>query len=991
MAQNIPSYVPKDGLVAWWPFNGNTNDESGNSRNLTNNGAELEADRYGNKNKAYLLANGSNLSYTGKSITGGESYTYSFWMKTNKNLNEYQDFIFRENGTNETGHETGVWFFFHPSTKDLGIVNPGNSYAGILRKQFPYTDEWHHVVVQGPREYKVYVDGKLFVTGSSDYKKFADSCIFQIGAFQGSIDDFSVHNRQLSLDEIKAIYTNSVTKTEIPTYLPQDGLVAWYPFNGNTYDESGNSRNLTNNGAELEADRYGNANKAYLLSNGSNLRYRGKSISGGESFTYSFWMKTNKNLNEYQDFIFSENGVNETGHETGVWFFFHPSTKDFGIVNPGNSYAGILRKQFPYIDEWHHVVVQGPSEYKIYVDGKLFETSYSDYKKFADTCTFQIGTFHGSIDDFSVYNRKLSAEEIQTLYSNSAPKKELPKYIPTDGLVGYWPFNGNANDESGNGNHGTVNGATLTTDRNGKANNAYSFDGYKNDIDCGNNSILNLNNFSISVWYKVIEDPKVPSEYTIVSKTDYTNNTLGYRLALGSSPSTKPQLIWSQIGGANSCGDYLDSDNETNKNIWTNVIGVKDQNTLKIYVDGKLQQKITEVCGNFNNSRPLLFGSSYTVNNIKTGFFNGQLDDIAIYNRALTQQEITTLYTGCTSETATSSNFNSLLLSTGSSVSLSAEPQGGVFTGASIDSNKFVPSKAKIGANKVQYNFKNSQGCNDSTLFTMIVADTVGTTCKKYDTITVKNNVYDTVIIKTNVFDTVKVNTYDTITVKNNVYDTVIINKTKYDTITVTNNVTKYDTVIVKTNVFDTVKVNKYDTITVTNSITKYDTVIVPKTVTKYDTVKVNTYDTITITNNVTKYDTVLVNKYDTITITNNVTKYDTVLVNKYDTITVTDTVSILKIKFKLTTGLQANQLASMSVYPNPTTDVLHIEIGDVKALEGYRYRILDALGKEVYNELVKNTLTEIPLKTLGASGMYQLEVLDANKTSIQTNKIVLQ
>ena len=80
-----------------------------------------------------------------------------------------------------------------------------------------------------------------------------------------------------------------------------------------------------------------------------------------------------------------------------------------------------------------------------------------------------------------------------------------------------------------------------------------------------------------------------------------------------------------------------------------------------------------------------------------------------------------------------------------------------------------------------------------------------------------------------------------------------------------------------------------------------------------------------------------------------------------------------------------------MSVYPNPTSDVLHIEIGDAKALEGYRYRILDALGKEVYNELVKNTLTEIPLKTLGAAGMYQLEVLDANKTSIQTNKIVLQ
>jgi hypothetical protein len=42
---------------------------------------------------------------------------------------------------------------------------------------------------------------------------------------------------------------------------------------------------------------------------------------------------------------------------------------------------------------------------------------------------------------------------------------QVPSYVPSNGLVGYWPFNGNANDESGTGNNGTVNGAVLTTDR----------------------------------------------------------------------------------------------------------------------------------------------------------------------------------------------------------------------------------------------------------------------------------------------------------------------------------------------------------------------------------------------------------------------------------------------------------------------------------------------------------------------------------------------
>ena len=52
---------------------------------------------------------------------------------------------------------------------------------------------------------------------------------------------------------------------------------------------------------------------------------------------------------------------------------------------------------------------------------------------------------------------------------------DLPSYVPVDGLVAFYPFNGNANDESGNGNHGTVNGATLTSDRNDVQNSSYGF------------------------------------------------------------------------------------------------------------------------------------------------------------------------------------------------------------------------------------------------------------------------------------------------------------------------------------------------------------------------------------------------------------------------------------------------------------------------------------------------------------------------------------
>ena len=59
---------------------------------------------------------------------------------------------------------------------------------------------------------------------------------------------------------------------------------------------------------------------------------------------------------------------------------------------------------------------------------------------------------------------------------------QVPSYVPSNGLVGYWPFNGNANDQSGNGNNGVVNGVSLTTDRFGNTNSAYSFDGNSNYI-----------------------------------------------------------------------------------------------------------------------------------------------------------------------------------------------------------------------------------------------------------------------------------------------------------------------------------------------------------------------------------------------------------------------------------------------------------------------------------------------------------------------------
>ena len=83
---------------------------------------------------------------------------------------------------------------------------------------------------------------------------------------------------------------------------------------------------------------------------------------------------------------------------------------------------------------------------------------------------------------------------------------QVPSYVPTNGLVGWWPFSGNANEISGNGNNGTINGATLTIDRFGIQNNAYNFNGLSNYIEVSDNNSLDLtNNYTFSVWVKIVD------------------------------------------------------------------------------------------------------------------------------------------------------------------------------------------------------------------------------------------------------------------------------------------------------------------------------------------------------------------------------------------------------------------------------------------------------------------------------------------------------
>ena len=229
--------------------------------------------------------------------------------------------------------------------------------------------------------------------------------------------------------------------------------------------------------------------------------------------------------------------------------------------------------------------------------------------------------------------------------------QNVPNYVPTNGLVGWWPFNGNANDESGNNNNGTVNGATLTSDRFGNANKAYSFDGVNDFIDCG--LVPNLGNYpqflTQSAWILATSDQSNYCKMPVISKRNTGSNSwatlgAGGNGTIGVPWNNQAYFFVNAPNYGNGITNALFSNNVTNNNSWHMITGVKNGNKYKLYFDNVLQDSIIDNYSPLGSTDNMLFGHESIWGFTCEQWYNGKLDDIGIWNRALTQQEITDLY-----------------------------------------------------------------------------------------------------------------------------------------------------------------------------------------------------------------------------------------------------------------------------------------------------------------------------------------------------------
>ncbi len=430
-------------------------------------------------------------------------------------------------------------------------------------------------------------------------------------------------------------------------------LVAYYPFNGNNNDESGNSINPTYTGAgvTLTTDRFGNANKAYNFdgATGSYMRMPADLLPTTNR-TISMWFNVPDVTNRPGLLGYGGNGSCGTTLLMGI--NCTGSGQYWVQGHCGNNAAGFTYPTAPVNNWYHWVLTINGSAQKIYVNGKLKSTTNSfsgstavtgkDFSLGVITSTsgtapytdVNVGYLNGKLDDIRIYDNAMTDAQVQNLYNSEV------------GMVAYYPFNGNANDETGNGNNSTYIGAgvTLTSDRFGNANSAYQFDGYTNSYIRVPADNFPTTDRTISFWFNTNELSNFPTPLS------YGGN--------GCNASSFLMIINKSGNSSYLTGGHCDADNiiapytTPPLNSWKQWVMTISGPTQKIFINGVLQQTTANYNGpTYVSGRSAIFGGLiYTDGNTvysATGYasyFSGKLDDIRIYHAAMSDVQVHTLY-----------------------------------------------------------------------------------------------------------------------------------------------------------------------------------------------------------------------------------------------------------------------------------------------------------------------------------------------------------
>lgn len=629
-------------IIGNWLFQNNANDSSGNNNDGVVTNATLTANRLDVSNYAYDF-NGTSAYITcgTDEITTDTKGAIEIWFKIDTLATSYL-----VSSSDEATNQYFCGLRLDVSGR-IGFYQDNGDTADWVETSSSVIDtsSWHHVIVQSTGTgYEVYHNGvKQALTtqgGSNNGDWFGDTSNrdnFIIGALKrdtvsdyvdGQIGSVTLYDDVLSLKEIRDNYGKNIN------------LVGEWLFNGNAIDTSNKGNHGTVTNAVLTTDRFGNSNSAYDF-NGTDAEITipdSDVLTFGDGlndvpFSINVWV----NANDYDTFTIIDKCVADDNQSEYLFHFsaskqlifslFDSNTSNRIAIYDTNSYAKYEGKWTMYTATYDGSGTN--TGMKLYTNGKEVSATNNNGgtyvamengsgvlhigKRFSYSTNYS----NGKIDDLKIYDRELSSREIEEIYGSR-------------GVILDIPMLGNAKDLSGNGNDGTVNGATLTTDKDGRVNRAYSFNGTSDYIDCGSSVDLS-GDYSISLWFEAYNT----SANATLAGEDDAGVTDSVRIRHASDDT----ILYSHAETGGSSNTITSSGTYTSG--WHHVVATFENGVgSKLYINGELEGSDSTQTSAINPSVPFWIGARYYNGGTGSHFYGNKIGPVKVWNKVLTAEEI---------------------------------------------------------------------------------------------------------------------------------------------------------------------------------------------------------------------------------------------------------------------------------------------------------------------------------------------------------------
>jgi hypothetical protein len=449
-----------------------------------------------------------------------------------------------------------------------------------------------------------------------------------------------------------------------------NGLVGYWTFDGSTIvngvaqDQSGqgNHGNFVNI-ATTTAFSTGKIGQGILLDGGNDAITLGSAtvLDDMSAFSVSMWLNT-KGFGPFGNIV----AIKDTSFNTVGWRFLTNTTKSFTFEQEFDGGTDLNKSTATNIfslNKWVHVVLtydgsNNASGVQIYVDGvdqSSGGTSGVGSRESDASATLALGATPAGggrpsfaiYDDVRVYNRVITASEVQTLFNLGSSKANTSLRTNYFSLYGYWTFDPadltsttTVYDRSRKGYSGTSAGFGMTLSKTpGKLGEALVFDGTDDTFSMGD--VAEPSTITLAAWVK---PSTVKGGMKIISKK-MSGASSQYGLGTHSSNTDKFTATFFSSAPSSDVCTSTGTDGTYAAHKWYYVVATYDGDTCKIYVNGVDVTSVTSdnASGNIlNTTSALRIGAEGGAT--ASGFWTGALDEVRIFGRALTAVEVQSLY-----------------------------------------------------------------------------------------------------------------------------------------------------------------------------------------------------------------------------------------------------------------------------------------------------------------------------------------------------------